>query len=162
MYFAKQTIALATLAMTLGSALAMAAYPAQVNAEIIRQGRSGSAPASPTVQPQRPTRLAIPMSVTGDWQGGMHSAGDDAVSSLALQMTGNGSTYQGTWQLLGADENLDEGSLSASKQGNTITLELEGFNGNQSIVLTGTVNANGTAMSGQVVNSSFVFSFTKS
>lgn len=40
MYFAKQTIALAPLAMTLGSGLAMAAYLAQVNAEIVRQGRS--------------------------------------------------------------------------------------------------------------------------
>ncbi|MBE9183090.1 hypothetical protein IQ268_31640 [Oculatella sp. LEGE 06141] len=159
MSFSKQTIALVTLVTTLSTGLSLA--PNSATAQVVRQGRSDRAPATPSVHPQRPLRLTAPQTLSGTWQGNMHAAGDDALSYLTLQMTGGGSSYQGTWQLEGQDEILQAGTLSASKQGNTITISLEQFNGNQAIVLTGIVNANGTTLSGQVVNSTFVFYFTK-
>lgn len=161
MTFSKQTIALVTVVTTLSTGLSLAVLPTSATAQVVRQGRSDRAPVSPTVHPQRPSRLTAPQTLSGTWQGNMHSAGDDALSHLTLQMTGNESNYQGTWQLEGQDEILQSGNLSASKQGNTITIELEQFNGNQALVLAGTVSANGTTMSGQVVDSTFVFSFTK-
>jgi hypothetical protein len=161
MPFSQRTIALVTLVTTLSTGLSLAVLPSSATAQVVRQGRGDRAPATPTVQPQRPLRLTAPQTMSGTWQGNMHSAGDDALSYLTLQMTGSEANYQGTWQVDGQDGILQSGNLSASKQGNTITLSLEQFNGNQPLVLAGTMNANGTTMSGQVVDSTFVFYFTK-
>ncbi|HEY9629848.1 MAG: hypothetical protein HY785_24820 [Oscillatoriophycideae cyanobacterium NC_groundwater_1537_Pr4_S-0.65um_50_18] len=160
MYFAKQTIAWVALVSTLSSGLALTVSPTPAEAQVVRQGRSTVT--TPTVVPQRPLRLTAPLVISGTWQGNMHSAGDDALTHLTLQINGSNSNYQGTWQIDGQDGILDSGNLTATKQGSTMTINLNGLGSNQGIVLTGTVNANGTAISGQVVDSSFVFSFTKS
>lgn len=99
-------------------------------------------------------------STTLTWQGNIHAAGDDALSYLTLKMTGKDSSYQGTWQLNGENAPLQQGSLSASKQGDTSKIKLEKFSGNKAIVLSGTVGA--TAMSGKVSDTNLVFFFTKS
>ena len=157
MYFSKQTLALVTLVTTLASGLALTANPVQAGAQTIQPRLTA---ASPSVQSPGLARFTAPQFLAGSWQGNLHAAGDDALSHLTLKMTGKGSTYQGTWQLEGQDGPLQKGSLSATKQGNAIQIKLEKFNGNQAIVLSGTVGA--TSMSGKVVNTNFVFSFTKS
>ncbi|MBE9182919.1 hypothetical protein IQ268_30755 [Oculatella sp. LEGE 06141] len=161
MYFSKQTIALTMIVSTLSGALTFTVSP-QAEAQVVRQGRSDRTIVAPAVEPLRPLRLTAPISLSGNWQGNIHSSGDDVLTHLTLQITASGSGYQGNWQLHGQAGVLQQGSLNASKQGNAITLALEGFNGNQPIVLTGTIGSGGTTMSGQIVNSSFVFLFTKS
>ncbi|PSB17666.1 hypothetical protein C7B65_17870 [Phormidesmis priestleyi ULC007] len=131
--------------------------PVQAGVQTIQPGLTA---VSPTVQSPSLARFTAPLFLNGFWQGNIHAAGDDALSYLTLKMTGKDSTYQGTWQLEGQDGPLQKGSLSATKQGNTITLKLEKFSGNKAIVLSGTTGA--TSMTGKVVDTNLVFSFVKS
>lgn len=103
--------------------------------------------------------FTMPASAIGAWQGGMHSKGDDAVTSLQLQIKSSASGYQGTWQVLGEGGVLQQGKLSGTQTGNKVSLKLEKFSGNTSLVLSGTLK--GASMSGQVANSNFVFWLNK-
>jgi hypothetical protein len=154
----KPTIALLTLATTLTTGLAFAIQPSQ--AQVWQFGRDRS-PAPQTVQPHHPDNYSVLPSASGQWQGGMHSKGDDAVASVKVQIKSSPTGYQGTWQLLGAAGVLKQGILTGTQQGQTINLKLEKFNGNNTTVLNGTFKANGKSISGQVANSTFVFFLNK-
>ncbi|MEP0915599.1 hypothetical protein NC981_02120 [Leptolyngbya sp. DQ-M1] len=103
--------------------------------------------------------FTMPASAIGVWQGGIHSKGDDAVTSLRLQIKSSALGYQGTWQVLGENGVLQQGKLSGTQTGGKVTLKLEKFSGNTSLMLNGTIK--GALMSGQVANSNFVFSLNK-
>lgn len=157
MQLRKPMITLLTLATTLSTGLALTVQSSQ--AQVIRQGR---APISSSVHSQGIGNFTAPVSALGEWKGGMHSKGDDAVSSLRLQIKSSASGYQGSWQILGSAGVLQQGNLSATQQGSTLTIKLEKFNGNQPLLLKGTIKSGGTSISGQVVDSSFVFFLSKS
>lgn len=159
MTFRKPLLALLTLTTTLATGLTLAVQSTQ--AQVARQGRN-LAPVQSIVHAQQIGNFTTPISAIGDWKGGMHSKGDDAVTSLRLQIKSSPSGYQGSWQVLGAVGILQQGTLSGTQQGNSLTLKLEKFNGNTPLVLHGTIKSGGTAMSGQVNNSSFVFFLSKS
>lgn len=119
--------------------------------------------AQPLWQGQFPTQslnsFTMPASAIGVWQGGIHSKGDDAVTSLRLQIKSSASGYQGTWQILGTTGVLQQGTLSGTQKGSLVTLKLDKFSGNTPLTLTGTIK--GASMSGQIANSNFVFSLSK-
>lgn len=159
MAFRKPMIALLALTTTLTTGFTLAAQSTQ--AQVARQGRD-RAPVQSIIQAQLIGNFTAPTSAIGEWKGGMHSKGDDAVTSLRLQIKSSPSGYQGSWQVLGAAGVLQQGSLSGNQQGNSLTLTLEKFNGNTPLVLHGTMKPGGTSVSGQVNNSNFIFFLSKS
>lgn len=146
----KPLIALFTLTTTLTTGLTIALQPTQAQ---VLQGRF-STPSSGSVH--HAGNFSTLASAVGSWKGGMHSKGDDAVTTLQVQIQSSASGYQGNWQVLGEAGILQQGKLSGTQQGNTVTLKLEKYNGNTSLVLNGTIKSGGKSVTGQVGNSNFV------
>lgn len=162
-------ITLATLAtLSLSTGLVVGSSYSEASAESFRlqsnRAQTQLTQRQPQIQPiqvqpnfQPALKLATPISMTGNWQGGMSSSGDDVVTHIELSIASGGN---GTWKHNGSQYNpntdqwepkvLQQGSLSASLQGSAIAMQLNGFSGNN-LLLEGTMQNGGTTMSGQVV-----------
>jgi hypothetical protein len=158
----------AQIGMAAGLVLSLGMASASAETTLQRTPRRTVAP-TPTVQiiPSGVNQLAPQLSLTGEWSGNMHSAGDDVLIQYELSIQSGGG---GTWQMIGAEYNantdtwtpvvLDDGTLSSTVQGTDITIQL--FGGNQPMTLDGQFQNGGMTISGQVVPSNnVVFSFSK-
>ena len=117
---------------------------------------------SPRPSLGRPNRLQGPLSVVGNWSGGMHSKGDDALAHFQLSIpSGQGANKQGTWKLIGQQGVMAQGPASIQVQGNTVNLDFQNYYG-QTLELQGSFQNGGQKIAGHDVNNpNYVFAFTK-
>ncbi len=156
-------VTLTTLSLTTGLTMS------QASAETTRLRRQVRQPiqTQPVFQPSV-KKYATPISVKGNWQGNMGNSGDDVLTHIELSI---GVNNNGIWKHHGSQYNantgkweskiLQQGYLTASNQGSNINIKLNGFSGN-SVILEGTLQNNGTKISGDIVGTSFgVFHLNK-
>ena len=115
----------------------------------------------PSVRPGlgRPDKIQAPLSVVGQWSGGMHSKGDDVVAHFEVNIpAGPGVIKQGTWTLLAPNA---QGTATMQKQGNQVKIKFLNYYG-KTVELQGTFKNGGQTISGfDVNNPNFVFSFSR-
>ncbi len=121
-------------------------------------------------QIQDNTNFGVSPNFKGNWEGRVYPKGDDTSTVLEISVSSkSGSNYQGTWKHHGAKYNpqsdsyedtiLQQGILKASRTGNEVTMELNGYHQNK-LLLKGTLTP--SQISGEVVgNSHFLFFFDK-
>ena len=168
MLFSKKYIVTFTVVNTFLVGLALSVSQTPGLARMAQNSPIQRTPVQPQIQPN--TNFGVSPDFKGNWKGNLHAKGDDALTILEIVVFSNsGSNYQGTWKHHGSkydakndtweDTILQQGTLKASRQGNEVTLELNGFNGKK-LVLSGTLTP--SKISGEVVGfSNFVFSFAK-
>lgn len=168
MLFSPKFIVLFSVVNTLSLGLILSVSSSSGLAEIAQSRQLQRTPVQSEIQPN--TNFGISPGFKGNWKGNLNAKGDDVLTVVEIVVSSNsGSNYQGTWKHHGSKYNpqndtwedaiLQQGTLKASRQGNEVTLELNGFNGNK-LVLSGTLTP--SKISGEVVgNSHFVFSFAK-
>ena len=124
-------------------------------------------PSAQPAVPDGPFQFQTANSIVGDWQGLMHSAGDDVGAYLHLSIpAGNAPAV---WQHMGAeyvndqwvDAVLAQGTLTKTVQGDQVTLMLHNFYG-KTLQLQGSFQNGGQQISGHVAGEpNLVFGLNK-
>ena len=159
-----KSLTLATLTtLSLTSALTIGSAP--VNSQVTRMQRRQ--PVQNQQEFKSSFKLQANFSALGNWQGTMNNKGDDVLTYIQLNISGN----NGTWKHMGSKYNaqtdqwedtiLQQGSLTSSTQGMNVTIQMNNFHG-ANVVLEGTATNNGTKIAGDVAGTnSGIFSLNK-